>query len=109
MKTMTIPQLYEVFQNLKSGELILDVRTQQEFAAGHIPQSKNIPVDQVMKHVTELMQHNTIYIYCRSGGRADTAWRILDSMGIKNMVCIDEGGFPDWAEAGYPSQTGNAL
>jgi len=102
MKTMTIAQLYEVFQKLNQGDLILDVRTQGEFAAGHIPKSKNIPVDQVMKHVTELMQYQTLYIYCRSGGRADTAWRILDSLGIKSMVCIDEGGFPDWHEAGYP-------
>ena len=100
---MTIPQLYEVFLNLKPTDLILDVRTPMEFAAGHIPHSKNIPLDQVMKHVTELMQFQTIYIYCRSGGRADTAWRILDSMGIRNMVCIDEGGYPDWADAGYPS------
>lgn len=102
MKTMTIQQLFEAIQNMKQKDLILDVRTPGEFAAGHIPKAKNIPVDQVMKHVTELMQYETIYIYCRSGGRADTSWRILDSMGIKNMVCIDEGGFPDWLDLGYP-------
>lgn len=102
MKTMTIQELHDAIQKLSSGELILDVRTAGEFAAGHIPKAKNIPVDQVMKHVTELMQYKTLYIYCRSGGRADTAWNILDSLGIRNMVCISEGGFPDWLDAGFP-------
>ncbi len=57
MKTMTIPQLHDVLPSLTSQDLILDVRTPQEFAAGHIPKAKNIPVDQVMKRVTELMQY----------------------------------------------------
>ena len=104
MKTMTIPQLHEVAPSLTEHDLILDVRTAHEFAAGHIPKAKNIPVDQVMKHVSELLSYKNIYIYCKAGGRADTAWNILDSMGIKNMICVDEGGYPDWADAGYPSE-----
>jgi rhodanese-related sulfurtransferase len=104
MKTLTIPQLHEVSKSLQSTDLILDVRTPGEFAAGHIPKAKNIPVDQVMNHVTELMQYKNVYIYCRSGGRVSTAWSILDSLGLNNMVCVDDGGYPDWADAGFPSE-----
>ncbi len=102
MKTMTIAELHDASKSFTKSDLILDVRTPMEFSAGHIPQAHNIPVDQVMKHVNELMQYQTLYIYCRAGARADTAWSILDSLGIKNMVCINEGGFPDWLDAGYP-------
>jgi phage shock protein E len=102
MKTMTIPEFYEATKSLSQKDLILDVRTPMEFAGGHVPHARNIPVDQVMRHVNDLMQFETLYIYCRSGGRADTTWSILDSMGIKNLVCISEGGFPDWQDAGYP-------
>ena len=102
MKTMTIPELFEASKTFSKDDLILDVRTPMEFSGGHIPHARNIPFDQVMKHVNEIMQFKTIYIYCRSGGRADTAWSILDSLGIRNMVCVSEGGFPDWHAAGYP-------
>lgn len=104
MKTLSISQLYDVSKKLEAGDLILDVRTAAEFGAGHIPKAKNIPVDQVMKHANELMQYKTLYIYCRSGGRADTAWNILDSLGVKNMIVVNEGGYPDWIDAGYPSE-----
>lgn len=104
MKTINISQLFEATQSLTPQDLILDVRTPGEFAAGHIPKAKNIPVDQVMNHVSELKPYQTLYLYCRSGGRVNVAWEILDSLGLKNMVCVVDGGFPDWAEAGYPSE-----
>ncbi len=101
MKTMTIEELHAATQTLSPNDLILDVRTPGEFAAGHVPKAKNIPVDQVMKHVEELKKFSKVYMYCRSGGRVTLAHQILSSMGLNNLVCVDDGGFPDWAEAGY--------
>jgi rhodanese-related sulfurtransferase len=104
MKSMTIPELHEALKSISKKDLILDVRTPQEFAAGHIPNAKNIPVDQVMNHAAELTRFETIYIYCRSGGRVMTACSILAPMGVKNMIAVDDGGFPDWEDLGYPTE-----
>ncbi len=105
MKTMTIPELHEAAKSFSKTDLILDVRTPQEFAAGHIPGAKLIPYDQVMNHVNELKQYSAIYVYCRMGGRAYAACEILEALQLSNLVCIDEGGYPDWAAAGYRSAT----
>ena len=102
MKTITIPELHHAVQSLKNQDLILDVRTPGEFAAGHIPKAKNIPVDQVMNHASELKQYASVYVYCRSGGRVTACSGILAPMGVTNLICVDDGGFPDWEEAGYP-------
>jgi len=102
---MTIPELHQAYQNLKSDEIILDVRTPAEFSAGHVPGSKNIPFDQVMGHAETLKKHKTVYIYCRAGGRAITACQILETLGARNLVCVDDGGFPDWQELGYKTST----
>jgi len=105
MKSLTIPELHTVYQNQKSDEIILDVRTPGEFAEGHVPGSKNIPFDQVMNHSEALKKFKTVYIYCRAGGRAITACQILETLGARNLMCVDEGGFPDWLELGFKSST----
>ena len=105
MKTLSIPELHETFLNPKNGELILDVRTPGEFSQGHVPGSKNIPFDLVMNHAEELKTYQTVYIYCRSGGRAVTAFQILETLGLKNLSIVADGGFPDWVDAGYKSSS----
>lgn len=102
MKFMSIPELHQVLQTPVAGALILDVRTPGEFGEGRIPGARNIPVDRVMKHQDELRTFQTIFIYCRAGARAQMAGQMLEIQGLKNLVCVDEGGFPDWEDAGYP-------
>lgn len=101
LKTLSISELHTHFKSLGPNELILDVRTPGEFNAGHIPNSKNIPVDQVMNHVAELKNFKNIYVYCHAGVRAETACQILESLGVVNLLCVDEGGFPDWRGQGF--------
>jgi len=102
MKTITISELHDATKSLTSNDLILDVRTPGEFAAGRVPNAKNIPVDQVMKHAEELKKYSSVYVYCLAGGRVVATYNLLAPFGVKNLICVDEGGFPDWAEAGYP-------
>ncbi len=108
MKTLSIQELYSVHQQLEtapsSGDLILDVRTPGEFAGGHVPGAKNIPVDSILGHVDRLKQFKNVYIYCRSGGRAVMAVQLLQSLGFRNLFCVDCGGMPDWEAGGYPSE-----
>ena len=54
MKTLSMHELNESLKNLSPQDLILDVRTPEEFAEGHVPGAANIPVDQVIGHAGEL-------------------------------------------------------
>ena len=90
------------FDSLKNNELILDVRSPLEFAQGHVTGAKNIPVDRVMNHAEELKKYDSLYVYCAAGMRSQAACQILSTLGLTNLVCIDDGGYADWEEAGFP-------
>ena len=53
------------------GALLLDVRTPEEYAAGHVPGSRNIPLDCVGQ--AELDREAPLFVYCRSGARSGQA------------------------------------
>ena len=103
-KTIQIPDLYKAFQNLKSGELILDVRSPEEYATGHVPGSRNIPHDQVASHKDALSKFENVYVYCRSGGRVQMCCAELQNLGLTNISAVVGCGMPDWIAAGYPSK-----
>ena len=104
MKTLTMAELHQEMKSLTRNDLILDVRTPGEFADGHVPGAKNIPVDTILNHTADFAGFKTIYVYCRSGGRAVMASQVLGSIGIQDIRCVDSGGFPDWLLMGLPSE-----
>ena len=57
--------------------LVLDVRTQEEFAAGHVPDAMLIPVQELQQRVGELPADKPILIICRTGRRAADAYMFL--------------------------------
>lgn len=61
---------------------VLDVRTPQEFAAGHLPEAVNIPVDELRGRMSELPRDRPIAAYCQVGQRGYLATRILRQSGI---------------------------
>jgi rhodanese-related sulfurtransferase len=75
---------------------IVDVRTAQEYAEGHIPDAILIPGTQIRDLAPDLLPDldQTILVYCRSGNRSETAARILIDMGYTNV--LDFGGILDW-------------
>lgn len=82
---------------------LLDVRTPQEFAEGHIPGAININVQaddfrQVAER--ELSKAETVMVYCRSGRRSLTAAVILTGLGYK--VVNLKGGITEWKADGFP-------
>ncbi len=99
---MTLNEFFNLHQSLKKDEIILDVRRVDEFQSGHIAHARNIPVDQVANFVDELRKYSTVYIHCKRGGRAKTAFEILSNAGLSNLVCIHDAGMDQWMEAGYP-------
>ena len=101
-KAITMAELFEISKKIKSDELILDVRTAEEFAEGHVPGAQNIPHDGIAEHAPELKKFSTIYMYCRSGGRVQFSCQILEALGVNCIVPVAQGGMPDWIHAGYP-------
>jgi rhodanese-related sulfurtransferase len=77
--------------------IILDVRTPEEFAAGHIPGAINLPNESIgeaqMPELSDKKQ--LILVYCRSGRRSKQAAEKLVKLGYTNIV--EFGGINDWS------------
>lgn len=103
IRTIDMNELHKISGELKKTELILDVRTAEEFAEGHVPGSQNIPYDEVLNHTDEFKKFDTVFLYCRSGGRVEAAcYDLVIKAGIKNLVAVIDGGMPDWIAQGFP-------
>lgn len=80
------------------GAPLIDVRTPEEFAAGHVEGAVNIPVDQVGNRLAEIKNlvagtDNPLVIYCRSGNRSAHAARTLRAAGYE---VVDFGPMSAW-------------
>jgi rhodanese-related sulfurtransferase len=76
-----------------SGAVLLDVRNSDEVAAGILPEAMHIPLPDLEKRQSELPKSGEIYIYCRSGGRAQKALDLLNQLGFTNVVVAVDGGY----------------
>lgn len=101
----TMDDLHEVWRSLPDNKLIMDNRTVEEFSRGHVPGSRNIPIGTENEHVDELKEFEQVYIYCRSGRRAQTAFTNLGLQGLDHIICISHSGMPNWIDAGYPVES----
>ncbi len=101
-KSVTAAELTEQIQSSKSP-LILDVRSEQEFAEGHIPGALNIPYDQLGDRLSEIGVAKTdeIVVHCRSGHRAGIAEKLLIQAGYSDVRDLD-GHMNAWQSGGYP-------
>lgn len=69
--------------------VLLDVRTPQEYHEGHIPCSRNVPLQSLsdIRDITEA-KDTPLFVYCRSGARSSEAASILRKMGYKRVENI---------------------
>jgi phage shock protein E len=83
------------------GVVVLDVRTPDEFASGHIPGAVNIDVSapDFAGRVDDLDAEASYAVYCRTGNRSATAMQIMLDAGIESVAHLG-GGVVAWAEAG---------
>jgi phage shock protein E len=80
---------------VSQGGVLLDVRTREEHADGHLPKSLNIPVQELGARLPELADKNrAIVVYCRSGGRSAAATALLVSAGFTQVY--DLGAMSNW-------------
>ena len=88
----------------KSNAILLDVRTPEEYANGHLQQSTLLDfTDTNFKtNVSKLDRSKPIFVYCAAGGRSSKALKLMQELGFKevyNMI----GGFSAWEAKGFPS------
>jgi len=88
------------FVSTSASHLLIDVRTPEEFASGHISGAVNIPVESLQSRLSEVSNVQPIVVYCRSGNRSATASQILEQAGYSNVY--DLGGIIDWTAQGFP-------
>ena len=80
----------------EEGYIILDVRTDEEFAEGHIPGAILIPDYEIKERAEEILtdKDQLILVYCRSGRRSKNAASDLADLGYTNVK--EFGGIIDW-------------
>ncbi|WP_413361895.1 sulfurtransferase TusA family protein [Lysinibacillus sp. 3P01SB] len=71
--------------------LILDVREAAEYAFGHIPGAKSIPMGELEKRLADLDKEQEIYVICRTGTRSDLAAQMLAEKGFTNVYNVLPG------------------
>ena len=88
----------EAKQIMDSSEnfVILDVRTDEEYAEGHIPNAILIPDYEIEEKAEAILtdKNQTILVYCRSGNRSKSASEILARLGYTDVR--EFGGINDW-------------
>lgn len=102
MESISIDELHAKMGKLGKDELILDVRSPEEFAAGHIKGARNAPHENVDDIADEIEEYKTVYVHCKMGGRAKLAAQILCDAGLENIICVSDGGMHRWMEKGWP-------
>ena len=86
---------WDQFNQITKDDLLIDVRTKEEFEAGHIENALNIPVDDLRDRINEIDPNKKIYTYCRAGLRGYLAQRILNQNGYNSIVNLS-GGYQLW-------------
>jgi rhodanese-related sulfurtransferase len=102
----------ELNRRLAAGQAaeLLDVRTPGEYAAGHVPGVKLIPLDELDPTAFCLERgaaDKPLFILCQSGGRARKAIEKLERAGVQGCVLV-EGGTQAWLDAGLPVNRGES-
>jgi len=104
-EAFTMSDLHSAWESLPQDEVIVDTRTEEEYQDGHVPGALNIPFGEEDKHAEELKGYRKVYLYCRSGRRAQTVLADLSIMGLDNLTCVGHSGMPEWEQAGYPTES----
>jgi len=95
----------EEFDKLRADKknVVLDVRTPEEFAKGHIPGAVNLDFNgpDFQKKVAELDKSKTYLVHCAGGNRSARACTAMDKIAFTNLVNL-EPGFRAWEKAGKP-------
>lgn len=97
--------LEQAEEAIRGADVLLDVREQDEFAAGHLPGAVHIPrgLLEFKLSATPTLEPRTlkVIVYCKTGGRAALAAAAMQDMGYLHVRSL-AGGFEGWQAAGKP-------
>ena len=99
-----IQHAYQHWQQGKASSIpfvMLDVRTPEEYAEGHIKGATLIPVQVLEERLAEVPKDKQVYVYCHSGARSARASKVLAKHGFTNIENV-MGGIEAWKAAGHP-------
>lgn len=98
-------QAYQLLQQRQSDPnfIILDVRTPQEFMAGHIPGARNLDfyAPDFQTRLAQLPKDKVYFIYCNSGNRSGQTLTLMRRLGFQEVYEL-RGGIQAWFRGGYP-------
>ena len=92
--------------NPKKGDLLIDVRTPEEFKEGHLPNAININYfdSNFAEKINRLPMNKKVYLYCKTGIRSEKAAKVLEKAGFTKTYVL-EGGILAWKAAGKTIKT----
>lgn len=97
----------ELAERLRRGDVVvLDVRPDVEYEAGHVTGARSVPVDELTERLRSIPKGGEVVAYCRGSYcvYADDAVRLLRAKGYRARRLED--GFPEWRRAGLPVESG---
>lgn len=103
MRSVSVHDLKTVLDGATDGGApveLIDVREPWEYAEGHLPGARLMPLSSVPAHLDEFPREGPVYLVCHVGGRSAQAAQYLAQRGV-DAVNVD-GGTADWESAGYP-------
>ncbi len=86
---------------IPAGAYLLDVREDDEWAAGHAPEAQHLPMHELPGRLAEIPTEGDVVVACRVGGRSAQVTAFLLSQGWDNVVNL-AGGMQAWEAAGRP-------
>lgn len=97
-REVDVATLKKALDDQKVPQLI-DVRTPQEFAEGHVPGAVNIPLDQIETRSGEIASDQEVWLVCRSGSRSARAASLLEQKSFNTVNVL--GGTLAWQASGF--------
>ena len=97
--------LLQATQLLNQGKsVVLDIRSPEDFAAGHIRDARHIPLKELKSRISELdkFKSKSVIVVCSSGAQSARAASVLKSAGFGDVYSLD-GGLAAWRAQGLPT------
>jgi rhodanese-related sulfurtransferase len=101
VNSITVSELYQMCED-REELFLLDVRSVEEYQAGHLAGATLIPIDRLEEAAEGRVPSDgtRIIVYCRTQNRSSFGIEVLQGLGYKNVILLS-GGFQDWSIAGY--------
>jgi hydroxyacylglutathione hydrolase len=102
LQSITSISLAELVQfRGQNGAVVVDVRGEEEWRNGHIPEARHLPLIELDRRLDELPRGNPLIVHCQTGSRAAIAASLLKAGGFSDVRLLS-GGFAEWRAAGKP-------